>query len=436
MTDSATASATILRLFPGGSHAVDGELVVGGCHVSDLAATYGTPLYAYDEHELRSRARRYREGLEARRPGSRVVFASKAFPAVAMYRLAAEEGLGIDVAGEGELRLALAAGVDPSSMVLHGNAKTDAELRLAIESGVGLIVIDNDDDVDRLERLGARDQPVLVRIQPGIAPETHASQSTGGNGSKFGLPLAHARKTIARAEAGSALRFEGIHLHIGSQVVDLEFFAAAVRIAGDFGDVQRYDVGGGLGVDYLRGDENPSIEDYLDAVTQAAGACLPASAQLIVEPGRSLVAPAGISLYSVTTVKRDGPVFVAVDGGMSDLLDVALTGQPFEAVIATRLDAPGDTVVEIVGRQCESGDLLASGAALPDPVVGDLLAIPVTGAYGYTFANNYNGALKPAVVFCEDGRARLAVRRETHEDLLRSHLSDAAYAVTRNGEHS
>jgi diaminopimelate decarboxylase len=286
---------------------------------------------------------------------------------------------------------------------------------------VATVVVDNFDDIDRLEHLATRPQRVLIRIIPGISPETHESQSTGGEDSKFGLPLDQARQAIARIRASDRLRLDGLHLHIGSQILDTEPFARAVEAVAVLGPFPVYDIGGGLGVRYTLKDHAPTVEQYLDTITEAARACLPAGTKLVIEPGRSLVARSCATLYRVTTVKRTGRTFVAVDGGMADNLDAALTGQRFEAAVATRMSAAPDEVVDLVGRQCESGDLLVTGLGLPAPAVGDLIAMPVTGAYTYTLANNYNGALKPPIVFCRDGQARLVAERETHEHVLALH---------------
>jgi diaminopimelate decarboxylase len=262
---------------------------------------------------------------------------------------------------------------------------------------------------------------VLIRIIPGVAPETHESQSTGGADSKFGLPLDQAREAIARIRSSDKLHLDGLHLHIGSQILDTEPFARAVEAVSVLGEFPVYDVGGGLGVRYTLKDEAPTVEQYLDTITTAARNYLPAGAKLVIEPGRSLVASSCVTLYRVTTVKHTGRTFVAVDGGMADNLDAALTGQGFEAAIATRMTTGPDETVQLVGRQCESGDLLVGGLPLPAPRVGDLIAMPVTGAYTYTLANNYNGALKPPIVFVRDGQARLAAERETHEHVLALH---------------
>jgi diaminopimelate decarboxylase len=421
-----SSSRDLLPLFPEHSSvSPDGELAIGGVGVRDLAERFGTPAYIVDEAGLWNQARRFSGGLAARHPDSEVVFASKSLPCLAVYKLFAAAGLSIDVAGAGELVMALAAGVPPERMYQHGNAKTTAELTMALEAGVGTVVVDNFDDIDRLEQLAVprtgRPQRVLIRIIPGVAPETHESQSTGGADSKFGLPLDQAREAITRIRKSEKLQLDGLHLHIGSQILDTEPFAQAVEAVSVLGEFPVYDVGGGLGVRYTLKDEAPTVDQYLDTITAAARSYLPAGAKLVIEPGRSLVASSCVTLYRVTTVKHTGRTFVAVDGGMADNLDAALTGQGFEAALATRMTAEPDEITQLVGRQCESGDLLVGGLPLPAPQVGDLIAMPVTGAYTYTLANNYNGALRPPVVFCRDGEARLAAERETHEHVLALH---------------
>lgn len=408
----------LLSLFPAGSRLdADGTLLVGGCRADDLAAAFGTPVLVVAEQALRARAREYRDELTARWPDSRVVFASKAFPCTAIQRVMVEEGLGLDVAGGGEILTALKAGVDPSLVVLHGNAKSDEEIALAVEHGIGLVVVDNADDVDRLEATG-RPQDVLVRIIPGVTADTHAHVLTGHAGSKFGLAPADAAALIQRIEHSPRLRMRGLHVHVGSQILDVEPFAESVAPVARLGEFEIYDLGGGLGARYTWADKPPSVATYLDALIGAAKQHLPASAQLIIEPGRSMVCTAATTIYRVTTVKRGAITFVAVDGGMGDNLEVALFDQRFEAGIVGRFDGPGLERVTVVGRHCESGDVLVDGVPLADPQVGDLLAVPATGAYCYTMANNYNGNRRIPVVFADDGRARLVVRRETWDDLM------------------
>jgi diaminopimelate decarboxylase len=417
MTTTAGSATELLGLFPPGSQVdADGELVVGGCRLADLAAEWGTPLYVIDEAAVRAHVRRVGPALGAAWPNSRMVFASKAFPATAMYRLMAGEGIGVDVAGAGELAMALAGGVDPARIIVHGNAKTTAELQMALNARAGLVVIDNTDDIDRLEDLATSEQPVLLRVLPGVRPDTYDAVATGQAGSKFGLPLPAARAALARLRRSRKLRLDGLHVHIGSQILSAEPFARAVEAIAGLGEFRTYDLGGGLGVRYTYADCPPSPEDWIGALAGAARQVLPPSAELIIEPGRSLVAPFGVTVYHVVSVKGDDPRFVAVDGGMADNLEVALYGQRFEATLTSRVG--GGRPVELVGRHCESGDRLISGVPLREPRPGDLLAMPVTGAYCGTMANNYNGALRPPVVFVRDGQPRLVVRRETLGDLM------------------
>jgi len=410
-------TADLLGLFPPGSTVdPDGELVVGGCRLADLAAQWGTPLYVIDEGAVRAQVRRFRRAIEAWWGNARMVFASKAFPCTAMYRLMAEEGIGVDVAGAGELAMALAGGADPARIVLHGNAKTDAELRMAVDAGVGLIVIDNTDDIDRLEDMAGSEQPVLIRVIPGVRPDTYEAVATGQLGSKFGLPLPAARAAIARLRRSGRLRLDGVHMHIGSQILSAEPYARAIDAIAGLGEFAIYNLGGGLGVRYTYRDDPPTPEDWVEALATAARGRFPDGAEIIIEPGRALVAPFGVTVYRVVSVKGDDPRFVAVDGGMADNMEVALYGQRFEATVTGRVGGGG--AVELVGRHCESGDRLISGAVLRDPRPGDLVAVAVTGAYCFTMANNYNGAVRPPVVFCHDGQARLVVRRETLGDLM------------------
>lgn len=407
----------LLSLFPPGTATdADGSLTVGGVRLTELAERHGTPVMVVDEDALRARARAFRDGLRRRRAASSVAFASKSFPCTAVYRTLADEGLHVDVAGGGELVTALAAGVPPERIVLHGNAKTDDELRRAVSAGVGTIVIDGWDDITRLERLGAGRHQVLLRVIPGVDAPTLAAISTGHHGSKFGLPLDEAARALDHMRASDRFEVRGLHLHIGSQILSLPVFADAVKAVAHLGTFDVYDVGGGLGMRYHRDDEAPTLDEYLDTLTGAAAEHLPSEAELWIEPGRSLVAQAAVTLYRVVTVKRSDPTFVAVDGGIADNLEASTyVGTGFDAVLADR--PSGGSPVELVGRQCESGDLFASDLPLPDPQPGDVVAMPMTGAYTYTLLSNYNGALRPPVVFVRNGEARLVVRRETYDEL-------------------
>ncbi len=410
-----------MSLFPPGSAVEDdGMLTIAGRRVDELATEFGTPVMVVSEPALRARAREYVDELAARWARSRVVFASKAFPCTAVQRVMVEEGLGLDVAGGGEIVTALAAGADPARLVLHGNAKGDEEIAMVSEHGIGLVVVDNSDDVDRLEATvpAGRAQDVLVRIIPGVTAATHASVLTGHEGSKFGLMPAAAAELIRRIEASPRLRMQGLHVHVGSQILDVEPFAQSVAPVAALGEFPVYDLGGGLGARYTYADDPPSVAAYLDALIGAAREHLPAEAEIIIEPGRSMVASAAATLYRVVTIKRGAITFVAVDGGMGDNLEVALFGQRFEAGMAARMGASDGDEVTLVGRHCESGDVLVDGIRLPEPQVGDVVAVPVTGAYCHTMANNYNGNRRIPVVFVRDGVARLVVRRETWGDLL------------------
>ncbi|HEY5841104.1 MAG TPA: diaminopimelate decarboxylase [Mycobacterium sp.] len=416
----------LLGLFPPGSRVDhDGALEVGGRRLDDLAAEFGTPVLVVDEDALRNRARDYLAAFRDRWPRSDIAFASKAFPCTAIQRVMTEEGLHLDVAGGGEILTAIAAGADPARLVMHGNAKTDEEIELAVGRGVGLIVVDNFDDIDRLERIvpAGQVQPCLVRVIPGVAASTHAAVATGHAGSKFGLMPEDARVAIARIERSPVLRCDGVHTHVGSQLLNTEQLAAAVAPIAALGTFDVYDLGGGLGVRYTYDEHPPSLDDYAEAMVAQARELLPAGARIIIEPGRSMVAETACTVYRVTTVKRGLLTHVAVDGGMGDNLEVSLYQQRFEATIVDRLG--GGETVTVVGRHCESGDQLIDGVPLRDPAVGDLLAVPVTGAYCYTMSNQYNGARRIPVVFVSAGQARLVVRRDTWDDLLSRDVTPA-----------
>ena len=411
----------LLELLPAGSVVdADGTLRIGGCRVDDLAREFGTPAIIVDEAALRARAQEYRTALTSRRPNSRVVFASKSFPATAVQRVMVEEGIGLDVAGGGEILSALRAGIDPALLVMHGNAKTTEELRIAVDAGVGLVVVDNADDVDRLEQLmpEGRAQDVLVRVIPEVESSTHPHVQTGQVGSKFGLTAAAAKALITRIEESPRLRMRGVHAHVGSQIMDPAELAAAVAPLAALGTFPVYDLGGGLGARYTYDEHPASVDAYVEALLAAAVEHLPAEAEIIIEPGRSMVNASALTLYTVTTVKRDARTFVAVDGGMGDNLEVALFQQRYEAALAERLHEDAVEDVVVVGRHCESGDVLIDPLRLPEVRVGDLLAVPATGAYTHTMANNYNGYRRPPVVFVRDGAARAVIRRETWDDLF------------------
>jgi diaminopimelate decarboxylase len=433
-----TTSAVDPDLLPKSSRiAPDGQFSVGGCTVEALAAEFGTPLFVYDEAEIRARCREY---VAAFGPDS-VIYATKAFLCTALARLVDGEGLMLDVATAGEMHVALHAGVDAGRLELHGNNKSADELATAIAAGVGRIVVDSHDELDRLDALVAASGPplrVLIRVTPGVDAHTHEYVTTGADDSKFGFNVANgdALRAARRVAATDRLELVGLHCHIGSQIFVLAAYEAAAAVVAELAaavevatgvEIAELNIGGGLGIRYETADDPPTIADYARDLrhalrTACAAAGVKGAARLLVEPGRSIVGPAGLTVYRVGTIKEIEGVrtYVAVDGGMSDNLRVALYGAQYEAFVPTRAAAERDRVVTVVGKHCESGDIVVRDASVPaDLAVGDLLVTPNTGAYGYSMASNYNKVTRPAVVFVADGRARLVVRRETLEDLLR-----------------
>jgi diaminopimelate decarboxylase len=407
----------------GASVGQDGWLAIAGCSTADLAAEFGTPLFVYDEHHLRARCR---EAVATF--GDGVSYATKAFLCRAMARLAHEEGVHLDVATGGELHVALAAGVPADRLVLHGNNKSEAELARARDVGVGRIVVDSFDELDRLDRLHAADgrSPlVLLRGTPGVEAHTHEFVRTGQVDSKFGFGVAAGdlAKAAERALASPAVDLVGLHVHIGSQVYVADFFRQAVDVIAPWVrdlDLPELSIGGGLGVPYVHGDEAPTIAQWgrvvLDACQEAG-----IRSRVTAEPGRAIAAGAAVTLYTVGTVKEVPGIrtYVAVDGGMSDNPRPVLYGSGYEAFLPRAVDAPRPRTVTVVGKHCESGDRLVQDAQVPaDLAVGDVLATPVTGAYGHSMGSNYNKVPRPPVVFVRDGDARLVVRRETDDDLL------------------
>jgi diaminopimelate decarboxylase len=412
------AAQQLSHVWPMGS-AVDGRghLVLGGCDAVELAREFGTPAYVVVEDDIRARARAFTEAYGARTDDFEVHFASKAFPCTAVLRILRDEGLAVDVASGGELAIALKAGFDPGRIHLHGNAKGHAELADAVAAGVGHVVVDNHTDVDRLERLlpdGAR-QRVQLRVAPGISPDTHPSISTGGPNTKFGFGLQTAPAAIERLDASAKLELEGLHLHIGSQIYDVGSFRTALEAMAGLATHGMVNLGGGLGVAYVSAEHPPSIEEYVEAKVRAVHDIMGPDVRILDEPGRALVANSTVTLYGVESIKRNVDVYVAVDGGMSDNLRPMLYGARYEAQVASRTG--GGTYCHLVGKHCESGDLIIRDAELADPQVGDVVATPATGAYGYAMANTYNGVPRAPVVVVKDGDARLAVRRETYDEL-------------------
>jgi diaminopimelate decarboxylase len=410
---------TLSHVFPLGSRLSErGRLEVGGCDTVELAKEFGTPAYVFAEDDLRARAQAFLRAGQGH-PDLQVVFASKACPCTAVLALFAEEGLWCDVASGGELHLALNAGFEPRRIVMHGNAKSTEELRMAHARGVGLVVIDNFGEIDRLGEILCSDggrQEVLIRVTPDVRGETHEKISTGQANSKFGFGMGQAHEAIERVRATPGLSLQGLHAHIGSQLFELEPFACAAAALGSFGEFQVLDLGGGLGVAYTSDQQPPTIEEYLERILGTVTEVCPSGGRLLIEPGRALTANAGVTLYSVESVKRNVSTWVAVDGGMSDNLRPMLYGASYEAHVADRFG--GSTECVLAGKHCESGDVIVKDALLDDPRPGDVIVTPATGAYGFAMASNYNGVLRPPVIFCRDGDARVVVRRESFEDLI------------------
>lgn len=429
-----------LALFPLGTRLDEnGELCLGGCSASSLAQEFDTPLYVFDEATLRARCRAYRRSLTQYYPGtSQVAYASKACLNLALAQLFAQEDLSLDVVSGGELYVARQAGFPAERIHFHGNNKTPAELALALDEGVGRIVVDNSHELDALERLAAEQQvrvPIWLRLSPGIDVHTHVYRKTGLLDSKFGFPLETdaAEDALMRARTSPHLELVGLHAHIGSQVFDVEPFAEAVALLVDFAartrarhgfELRELSPGGGWGVPHHEAAPPAPADRYVRAVSQAVmeecrrhDLALPT---LVIEPGRSLVAPAGVALYRVGARKEIPGLrtYVSVDGGMADNIRPALYGARYTALVANKAHLPAEETVTIAGRFCESGDVLIRDIALPRLAPGDLLAVPMAGAYCLPLASNYNLVPRPAVVLVKDGRANLIQRRETFHDLI------------------
>jgi diaminopimelate decarboxylase len=414
----------LASLFPDTATLRENGVSVGGVDLRELAETYGTPLFVYDEATLRARCH---EAADAFDDG--VAFASKSFLCGAMARLAHEEGLCVDVATGGELDIVLRSGVPAGRVIMHGNNKSNEEIARAIKEGVHRVVVDNFDEIERLGELVNASTPVnvLVRVTPGVEAHTHEYVRTGQEDTKFGFSVASgdARRAITMLRELAGVTLHGVHAHIGSQIFEVEGFCQSMSILADFTRGDDFDelcIGGGLGVAYVAGESAPSITEWARATRAAARESgLRAEVRILAEPGRSIVAQAGVTLYRVGVVKHvTQRTYMAVDGGMSDNPRPVLYGSGYEAFDLDRPLAARPQNVRLVGKHCESGDVLIDEAHLPaDTGVGDLVATPVTGAYGYSMASNYNRVPRPAVVFVRDGNAREVLRREMLDDLAR-----------------
>jgi len=416
-------SALPTHLLPDNSSIDEGRLSVGGCDLVELAAEFGTPVFVYDEDHLRARCR---EAVAAFPDG--VAYATKAFLCTAMAALAAEEGMDLDVSTGGEIHVALAAGVPAGRLVFHGNNKSIRELRMALDAGVGRIVIDSMVEIEKLEGIldGGNDPAkVLLRVNPGIEAHTHDFLRTGAADSKFGISIAGGRAAaaVARITGSGVLDLVGVHAHVGSQVFEVESFSRAVRILSEFVaplEVDELSIGGGLGVPYVEGESAPTITEW-GAAIHAAVADVGITQRVTAEPGRAIVARSAVTLYTAGTIKEIPGVrtYVSVDGGMSDNPRPVLYGSGYEVFLPRATDAERDREIRLVGKHCESGDVIVWQGQVPsDLEIGDIVATPVTGAYGHSMGSNYNMVLRPPVVFAKGGDARLVVRRETYDDLL------------------
>ncbi|MCL5115673.1 MAG: diaminopimelate decarboxylase [Firmicutes bacterium] len=418
-----------------------GHISIGGVPVSTLAEKFGTPLYVLDYDTMVHRMQEYRNALAQLQPAGWACYAGKAFLCRAMVELVAQEGLGLDVVSGGELYTALQAGFDPKNILFHGNVKTAAELRFGLEAGVGQFVVDSLDELDRLNRIAdemGRTAPVLLRLTPGIDAHTHDFIRTGQFDSKFGFGIGDgiADEAVRRALAAERIQLNGFHAHIGSQILEGDPFVANAEALMAFS--QRWhqmagfwprilDIGGGLGVRYTGGEEPPQLAHILRRIqgllTEATppGAAVP---KILMEPGRSIVAEAGVTLYTVEAVKTvvGGKVYVAVDGGMGDNIRPALYQAQYAASLDGKPESTPPSAVTVAGRYCESGDILLSGVPLADPQVGDRLIVWATGAYNYSMASTYNRVPRPAVVVVRDGEVSRWVERERWEDVTRLDL--------------
>lgn len=416
-----------------------GHLVIGGCDTVVLAKEFGTPLYIMDEDLIRGNCRKYFEAFTGSYPDSEVIYASKAFLTMAMCSLVESEGLGLDVVSGGELYTALKAGFPAKRIYFHGNNKSDDELKMAVESGVGRIVVDNCGELERLENVCAElrtKTDIMIRITPGIEAHTHEYIQTGQIDSKFGLVMSNgqAMEGIKEAFTKEHLSLNGLHCHIGSQIFELESYQHAAEVMMDFLQsvyeetgqyLQELNVGGGFGIYYAAGDKPANIKTFatlvIETVKRKAAELGHPVPKIIVEPGRSIVGTAGTTLYTIGSVKNIPGVrkYVAVDGGMTDNPRPALYQSRYEAIVANKTEGPAEEV-SIAGKCCESGDMLIWDLHIPAVETGDILAVSCTGAYNYTMSSNYNRLPRPAVVFVSGGKADLVVKRETYEDLLRN----------------
>jgi diaminopimelate decarboxylase len=414
-----------------------GQLVIGGCNTLDLASEYGTPVYLLDEATIRARCRSYISEFQQRHPSSQVSYACKAYINPALARIFQEEGLGLDVVSGGEFAVARSVDFPLDNVYFHGNNKTPQELVEAVEHGIGYVVVDSFHELELLDQIAAAagvTQNILIRVSPGVDPHTHVYTTTGILDSKFGFSIqtGHAAEAVRKALAAKNLRLQGLHFHLGSPIFELEPYAVAtdvvLRFAAQFReeglDLQEFSPGGGFAIPYTRDQEAPSISEYADAIVSTmvatCGELGMATPKLVIEPGRSIIGPAGVALYRVGAIKEIPGVrkYVSVDGGMGDNIRPALYQASYEVIAAGKADREANEQVTIAGKYCESGDLLASDVMLPTLQAEDIIAVPAAGAYCPSMASNYNSNPRPPMVLVNQGASRLIRRRESYQDLM------------------
>lgn len=420
-----------------------GHLVIGGCDTVELCAAYGTPLYVMDEDRIRSNMRAYKNSIDKFYSGhGRCLYASKAFSTMYMYRLAGEEGLGVDVVSGGELYTALKAGFDPAKIVFHGNNKSYDEIEMAIKAGVGRLIVDGDGEIEKIDAISKANgvvTSIMIRVKPGVDAHTHEFISTGHIDCKFGFAIENgeAAKFIRHAMTFENVRICGLHCHIGSQIFLFEPFRQTaeimmnfyVRLKAELGlSLAELNLGGGFGIKYVEGDTPVPFEGYIEAVADTIGDICSANGIevpfIYMEPGRSIVGDAGITLYKVGTIKDIANVrkFVSVDGGMADNPRYILYGSEYDAIFANRACDEPEEYVTVCGKCCESGDIIIDRCHLPKARSGDILAVMSTGAYNYSMASNYNRIPRPPVVMVSNGQHKLIIKRETYDDIIKNDL--------------